>query len=278
MERRAGSQTRKLRGPSDRVVVRSGEWDGVAPVSPRIGPLGAHADRVSPREPTGYPGDHREHSDGQRVGDREQAAARSRAVRPSGSSGAGLARLLLCQGGGAARANAEAFTPDCLLNAQPGGHRAVGCGGSARLGRAELELPSSTESGFSLLAPKSGARGAGVIGCYGRLDVPDVYLFCTLRVPVMRLGLLFRWSWPCPAAARQWSANRSHLHAARAWGHLCLERGRRFRPLPGGTALGGPSPRRACRLPVQCARAGALPAIEPWRGRWLDNHREDVAT
>ena len=33
----------------------------------------------------------------------------------------------------------------------------------------------------------------------------------------MYLGLLFRWSWPCPAAARRWSAGRSHLHAARAW-------------------------------------------------------------
>jgi hypothetical protein len=64
-----------------------------------------------------------------------------------------------------------------------------------------------------------------------------VYLFCTFRGPVMYLGLLFRWSWPCPAAARRWSANRSHLHAARAWGRLCLARGRRFRPLPGGTAL-----------------------------------------
>jgi hypothetical protein len=59
--------------------------------------------------------------------------------------------------------------------------------------------------------------------------------FCTFRIPAMHLGLLFRGSWPCPAAARPWSANRSHLHAARAWGRLCLARGRRFRPLPGGT-------------------------------------------
>jgi len=93
----------------------------------------------------------------------------------------------------------------------------------------------------------------------------------------MYLGLLFRWSWRCPAAERRWSANRSHLHATRACGCLCLARARRFRSLPGAPRW-RPWSAEGTRAAVPCARAGALPAIEPWRGRRLDNHREDVAT
>jgi hypothetical protein len=96
-----------------------------------------------------------------------------------------------------------------------------------------------------------------------------MYLAWTFAVPFVYL----RCAWvcfsagpgPCPAAARRWSANRFHLHAARAWGRLCLARGRRFRPLPGGTALtalvrGG---RAGCRCRVlareRCPRSSRGP-------------------
>ena len=151
--------------------------------------------------------------------------------------------------------------------------------------RAGAELPSSTESGFSrpffTFCPGircqrgRGSRLFREVRCTWRVP------FCTFRVPAMHLGPLFRWSWPCPAAARRWSVrltNRSHLHAARAWGRLCFARGRRFPPMPGGTALaalarGGHA---GCRCRVLARER--CPAIAPWRGRRLDRHREDVAT
>jgi hypothetical protein len=130
------------------------------------------------------PGDGREHGDGQRVGDREQAAGGAhepsgRAPRPGRPGGpslarSGLARLPLCPSG-TAPVNAEFFTPDSLLNARPAltlPAATVPPTRERRPGRAGVQLsPHLQKSGFggpfSLPGPKSGARGAGLIGCYG---------------------------------------------------------------------------------------------------------------
>jgi hypothetical protein len=77
-----------------------------------------------------------------------------------------------------------------------------------------------------------------------------LHLSCTCDAP----GLLFRWSWPCPAAARWWSANRFRLHARRRAGG-CLRPAREHGPaLAGSTALAALPPLRARRLPAPCAR------------------------
>jgi hypothetical protein len=92
---------------------------------PALAVLGGGVADVSERA---RPGDHREHGDRQRVGDREQPAARAhqpsrrpaRPGRPGGPSPPrpGLASLPLCRSG-AASVNAESFTPGCLQNARP---------------------------------------------------------------------------------------------------------------------------------------------------------------
>ena len=146
---------------------------------------------------------------------------------------------------------AWSFTPGCLLNARPGGHRAADGEGAARPGRAGAELPSSTESGFegsfSLSAPELGARGAGIPGCYGRFDVPGVDLFCSCRVPERYLGRHFRRSWPCPVAARRWFANRFHRPARRGVGagDVCVLRADAVLALARGRRAGASGPRRA---------------------------------
>lgn len=109
---------------------------------------------------------------------------------------------------------------------------------SARPGR---NSPHLQKAGFrgpsSLFAPESGARGAGVLACYGRFDVPGVYLFCTFRGPAMHLVCFS--AGPGRARPPHGGGLPTVFTFTRRgpWGCLCLARGHRFRPLPGGTAL-----------------------------------------
>ena len=170
------------------------------------------------------PGDHREHGDGQRVRDREQAPARvheasgrpGRPGRPGGPSppGSDLAPLPPYRGGGAAAVNAESFTPGCLLNARAGGHRAAGDEGERLARPGQAELPSSTEIGFqgpfhflpwNQVPEGQGSRLLREVRCTWR--GPLLYLVWTRDVPGAPPVLA------CPADARRWSANRFHVHA-----------------------------------------------------------------
>jgi hypothetical protein len=77
--------------------------------------------------------------------------------------------------------------------------------------------------------------------------------------------LLFRWSWPRPAAARRWSADRFHLHAARA----LVARGRLRLAVD---AVRGRAGDTALAALVRGGQAGAVcsrercPASVPWCG------------
>ena len=151
----------------------------------------------------------------------------------------------------------------------------------ARPGRNSPHLQKSGLRGsFSLSAPESGAGGAGVPGCYGRVDVPGVDLCCTRRVPAMDLG---RYS-AGPGRARPpnggglltvFTFTRGAGLGGR--GRPRLARGRgcgpcrapRWRPWSAG---GTPA---ACAV---CSRESTARRARPWRGRRLDRHREDVAT
>jgi hypothetical protein len=189
------------------------------------------------------------------VGDDDELAL----VRP--------ARLPQCRGSGAAPVNAVSFTPGCLLNARASGDVPLatreprpGRGGAPLIYRNRVCEPL-----FRFLPRNQVPEGQEFPAVTGR----SMYLAWTFAVPFVHLRCAWvcfsAGSGPCPAAARRWSANRFHLHAARAWGRLCLPRGRRFRPFPGGTALaalvhGG---RAGCRCRVlareRCPRSSRGP-------------------
>ena len=128
----------------------------------------------------------------------------------------------------------------------------------AQPGRNSPHLQKSGLRGsFSLSAPESGARGAGVASCYGRVDVPGVDLSCpwhgTCEVP----RALFRRFWPRPPRGRggwRWGCVAVHRHARRGlaagaspgWPRTrsrLLPGVRRSRPWP---AEGGPAGGAVC--------------------------------
>jgi hypothetical protein len=126
-------------------------------------------------------------------------------------------------------------------------------------GRSSPHLQKSGLRGsFSLSVPESGAGGVGISACYGRFDVPFVDLRCTwsafppvLAAPGSRAGA---------GALEPGCVTVSPSRGARGWGRKRLRLARRRGSvLAGGHRTGSAGPRRAGRLPVPCARAGALP-------------------
>jgi hypothetical protein len=131
-------------------------------------------------------------------------------------------------------------SPGCLLKARAGGHRAVG-------------------NEWERLASAGARNSPPVTG-------GSMYLVWTSAVPGVdprrTRGCHFRRSWPCPADARRWSANRLHLHAQHGSGRpgrLRLARGR-------GSGFGPGTPRRRTwsaesmsAAGAVCTREGALP-------------------
>jgi hypothetical protein len=160
--------------------------------------------------------------------------------------------------------NAESFTPGCLLNARPALPPSAAtvppATKGARPGRAGAELPHLQKSGFrgpfSPFDPKSDAREAKFVGCYGRVDVPCVYLCWSFRVPAIYPGLPFRWSRPSHGdgvgAGSTWRIVKA------TWRYLASFQLAGDPGAPGGP-LGG------CRGCVDAARTsilvGGLPAV-----------------
>jgi hypothetical protein len=150
-------------------------------------------------------------------------------------------------------------SPGCLPKARAGGHRAVG-------------------NEWERLASAGARNSPPVTG-------GSMYLVWTPAAPGVdprrTRGCHFRRSWPCPADARRWSANRFTFMRSTGLGGRggCVLRADAVPALVRGRRAGGSGPRRACRLPVLCVLARErCPASAPWRGRRLDRHREDVAT
>ncbi len=154
------------------------------------------------------PGDHREHGDGQRVGDREQAAARAhgpsgRPARPGRPGGPSpprscLARLPLRRGG-TVPSNAEFFTSGCLQHARPVLTPPAPTVPPAARGRAPgagAELPPYTEIGFLrpffTFRPEISCQRGKISPLLRESGVPDLYLSWTFRVPMVYLGPPFR--------------------------------------------------------------------------------------
>ena len=263
-------------GPGDRAVLGR----GAANVGERPGP-----------------GDDRQHSDGQRVGDREQrrAALTSRpGVRASGPSRTpgravpGQVRprtVTAVPGRRAAPVNAESFTPGCLLNAHPGGHRAAATRGRYALA-GPGETPANTEIRFErpffTRCPELGVlegRGTRLLrelrcACGG----PDLYLGRFPPGPGRArpprgcrgagAGLCSR---PAPGAV---CSRGSAGDASTGMGRRGNVRGRARRPWVGHGSAGSrparsPGPRRDCPLPKHRpwhlgAATGFLPCCFPW--------------
>jgi hypothetical protein len=148
------------------------------------------------------PGDDREHGDGGASASARRRTARARepSARPGRPGGPSPAQVRPCavtdvpgRGRPGERRVLHAWLPpERTVGPDPvGGNRAVGDEGAARPGRPGAELPSSTEIRFSrpffISSPESGARGAGLAGCYES----SMYLVCTFCVP----GIYLRCTW-----------------------------------------------------------------------------------